>query len=100
MDFHVFEAASGGSGHPVQRLGQSVCAFDPPAVAAVEVGFGVTPSQSLAPGAKHVDIVFCDMDAACGPAIRDATGAPRAGLAGRLDPRGTIGLTWYPSAGS
>ena len=46
---HVFEAASGGSGNSVEGFGQPVRALDPPAVAGIEAGFGLTPGQSLAP---------------------------------------------------
>ena len=82
LDFHVFEAASGGSGHSVERFGQPVGPLDPPAVAGIEAGFGLTPGQSFAPGAQHVNMVLGDMDAPCGSAIRDALRPQRASPAG------------------
>ena len=72
LDFRVFAAASGGSGHCVECFGQPVGTLDRPAVAAVEAGFGLTQGPSFAPGAQHVNMVFGDMDAPCGPAIRNA----------------------------
>ena len=63
-------------------LARPMRAFDPPAVAAVEVLFCDTPGEAFAAGAQHVDMVFGDMDAACGSAIRDALRPQSAGLAG------------------
>ena len=82
LDFRVFKAASGGSGHSVQGFGQPMGTLDPPAMAGVEVVFCGPPSQSLATGAQHVNMVFGDMDAACGAAIRDALRPQRASPAG------------------
>lgn len=82
FDFHVFEAASGGSGPSMQGFGQPVGTFGSPAVAAVEAVFCGTSGQLLVAGAQHVYIVFVDTDAPCWCAIRDALRPQRPGPAG------------------
>ena len=82
LDFHVFKSAPGGSGHPVQGFGQSMHAFDQPAVTGVEVGFVGTPCQPFSPSAQDINLGPGDMDTPRGTAIGDAARPQRAGPAG------------------
>ena len=82
LDFHVFKSAPGGSGHPVQGFGQSMHAFDQPAVTGVEVGFVGTPRQPFSASTQDINIGPGDMDTPGGAAIGDAARPQRAGPAG------------------